>query len=249
MPASRQKRINRDFGKAIHQYGMIDDGDRICVGLSGGKDSLTLLWLLNWRLSRIPVTYELFPCYIDPGFENGFARELADFCRERDWPLRIDYSDCGVVAHSDLNRENPCFLCSRIRRKRLFEIAAENGCNKLALGHNQDDIIESLFLSICYAGEISAMNPCQPMFGGKITIIRPLALVEENEIKKFVRDQTFPDFENPCPTAKTSRRRAIKLLLEELYSSNRKIKGNIFRAMGNVRMEYLLNRDPAGIRP
>jgi tRNA 2-thiocytidine biosynthesis protein TtcA len=249
MPASRQKRINRDFGKAIHQYGMIEDGDRICVGLSGGKDSLALMWYLSWRLARIPVTYSLFPCFIDPGFDNSYAPQLADFCRQRDWPLRIDYSDCGVVAHSEINRENPCFLCSRIRRKRLFEIAAETGCNKLALGHNKDDIIESLFLSICYAGEISAMNPRQPMFGGKITIIRPLAMVEEDDIKKFVKDQGFPNFENPCPTAKTSRRHTIKTLLEELYSSNEKVKGNIFRAMGNVRMDYLLSGAPGGTRP
>jgi tRNA 2-thiocytidine biosynthesis protein TtcA len=242
MPASRQKRINRALGKAIHRYGMINDGDRICVGLSGGKDSLTLLWFLRWRLARIPVTYALFPCFIDPGFDTSYARELSDFCREQDWSLRVDYSDCGVIAHSEINRENPCFLCSRIRRKRLFEIAAEMGCNKLALGHNKDDIIESLFLNICYAGEISAMLPCMPMFGGKITIIRPLALVEEKDIKRFVQDDLgFREFENPCPTARTSRRQDIKQFLEALYQSNENIKGNIFRAMGNVKTDYLLD--------
>ena len=169
------KRINRSLGKAIHHYHMIEDRDRICVGLSGGKDSLTLLWFLSQRLERIPVTYDLLPCYIDPGFENSYARELADFCRDRKWPLRIEYTDYGVIAHSDANRENPCFLCARLRRKRLFEIAAEIGCNKLALGHTKDDIIESLFLNMFYAGEISAMQPCLSMFNGEITIIRPLA--------------------------------------------------------------------------
>ncbi len=243
MPASRPKRINRAVGKAIHRYDMLHDRDRICVALSGGKDSLAMLWLLSERLSRIPITYELFPCYIDPGFENGFAEELLSYCRENGWALRVDYSDCGVVAHSEINRENPCFLCSRIRRKRLFEISAELGCNKLALGHNKDDIIESLFLNMCYAGEISAMQPSLSMFGGEITIIRPLAFVEEHDIRKFVAELGFEEFENPCPTAKTSRRHEIKLLLEQLYKSNRKVKGNIFRAMGNIKTDYMLKSD------
>ncbi len=241
MPASRKKRINSAVGKAIHQYDMIHDRDRICVGLSGGKDSLALLWLLQERLPRIPVTYHLFPCYIDPGFEKSFADELSAYCRTQGWSLRVDYSNCGVIAHSETNRENPCFLCSRLRRQRLFEIAGEMGCNKLALGHTKDDIIESLFLNMCYAGEISSMQPCLPMFGGEITIIRPLAFVEESDIKKFVTDQGLREFENPCPTARTSRRHEIRKLLEQLYKSNRKIKGNIFRAMGNIKTDYMLN--------
>lgn len=244
MPASRLKRINRAVGKAIHRYDMLRDGDKICVALSGGKDSLAMMVLLRERLSRIPITYDLFPCFIDPGFENSFAGELTNYCRQHGWPaLRVDYSDCGIVAHSADNRENPCFLCSRIRRKRLFEIAAEMGCNKLALGHNKDDIIESLFLNMCYAGEISAMQPCLPMFGGEITIIRPLAFVDESDIRKFVSDLGFKEFENPCPTAKTSRRHAVKQFLAQLYKSNRKIKGNIFRAMGNIKTDYMLKSD------
>ena len=243
MPASRHKRINRAVGKAIHRYEMIQDRDKILVAMSGGKDSLVMMWLLQERLSRIPITYQLLPCYIDPGFENSFAGDFEAYCREHDWSLRIDYSDCGVVAHSAVNRENPCFLCSRIRRKRLFEIAAETGCNKLALGHNKDDIIESLFLNMCYAGEISAMQPSLAVFGGEITVIRPLAFVEEDDIRKFVAEQGLEKFENPCPTAKTSRRHEIKQLLKRLYQGNRKVKGNIFRAMGNVRTDYMLTSD------
>ena len=98
MSVSRHKRINRAVGKAIHQYDMIHDQDSICVGLSGGKDSLALLWLLKERLSRIPVSYNLFACYIDPGFENSFSEGLSVFCREQGWKLRIDYSDCGVFS-------------------------------------------------------------------------------------------------------------------------------------------------------
>lgn len=240
MSSSRYKEINKAIGQAHHQYDMITDGDKICVGVSGGKDSLTLLWFLSERLSRIPLTYTLSPCYIDPGFDNSFARELARFCRKNGWDLRVEYTDYGVLAHSHKNRENPCFLCSRLRRKRLFEVSAELGCNKLALGHNKDDIIESLFLNMCYSGEISTMKPFMPMFGGEITIIRPLAFVEENNTRRFAADKNFPVFENPCPSAKTSKRKEIKDLLEKLYRGNKKVKGNLFRSLSNVRTEYML---------
>ncbi len=144
------KALNRPFGKAIHRYGMIEDGDRILVAISGGKDSLTLHWMLEERLSRIRVGYTLFPVYIDPGFENGFGRELNDFFVENGRSVRIEYTDHGPLSHSDYNRENPCFLCSRLRRKRLFEIADELDCNKLAFGHHKDDLIETLFINMFY---------------------------------------------------------------------------------------------------
>ena len=234
------KALNQAVGKALHRYDMISEGDRIVVGLSGGKDSLSLMWMLKHRLSFIPVRYELFAVYIDPGFEGGFAREIKAYSEEMAYNLRIETTDYGLIGHSDQNRENPCFLCSRLRRKRLFEIAGELGCNKLALGHHKDDIIETLFLNIFYAGEISTMVPSQPFFNGKITVIRPLAFADEDLIARFAKAQGFPDFVNPCPSAKISKRQEIKMLLKPLYRSNRKIKGNIFRAMSHVKPDYLL---------
>ena len=106
------------------------------------------MWMLNERRARIPINYELFAVHIDPGFEKSFSKFLQGYCNEIVFPLRIERTDYGVLAHSSLNRENPCFLYSRLRRKRLFEIADELGCSKLALGHNKDDIIETLFLNI-----------------------------------------------------------------------------------------------------
>ncbi len=224
----------------MHRYGMILDGDRIVVGLSGGKDSQTLFWLLNERQKRVPLHYELFAVYIDPGFENGFGDALKDYYSKQGLKLIVEQTDYGVRAHSSENRENPCFLCSRLRRKRLFEIAHELGCNKVALGHNKDDIIETLFLNICYAGEISTMVPLQSLFKGLITLIRPLAFVDEEIIQRFVKEKDLSVFNNPCPSADHSKRNDIKTLLSGLYKTNRKIKGNIFRAMSNVRNDYLL---------
>ena len=234
------KALNRALGKALHQYDMISDGDRIVVGLSGGKDSLTLMHMLSERRARVPVRYELFGVHIDPGFEGGFSEPLKNYCQKQDFLFRVEFTDCGVVGHSPANRENPCFLCSRLRRKRLFEVADELGCNKVALGHNKDDIIETLFLNIFYAGEISTMVPSQRFFEGKFTVIRPLAYAEESLIKTFAGNKQLPEFVNPCPSATNSKRQQIKALLNDLYCSNNKIKGNIFRAMSHVNADYLL---------
>ena len=234
------KALNSLVGKAIHRYDMIEDGDRIAIGLSGGNDSLTLLWALTERQKRVPVAYDLFPIYVDPGFPGGFSEDLAGTCRHLGLSLVVDRTDHGVVAHSAANRENPCFLCSRLRRKRLFEIADALGCTKLALGHNKDDIIETFFLNICYAGEISTMVPKQELFNGRFIVIRPLAMVDENSIRKFARAQQFPQYTNPCPSAGATKRAEIKAMLERLYRTNRKIKGNIYRAMSHVNMDYLL---------
>ncbi len=228
------------MGKALHQYDMIADGDRIVIGVSGGKDSLTLMWVLKERLARIPIHYTLFAVYVDPGFENGFSADLQAFCSRQGFDLRIEFTDFGLEAHGPANRENPCFLCSRRRRQRLFEIADELDCTKLALGHHKDDIIETLFLNLCYAGEMSTMHPCQPFFNGRFTVIRPLAFVDENLIRKFAHERQFPTFINPCPSSQTSKRQEIKTFLNQLYQGNRKVKGNIFRAMQNVNPAYLL---------
>lgn len=219
---------------------MISNGDRVLVGLSGGKDSLTLMWALSERLERIRVDYELYAVYLDLGFEGGLDEQLAEYCKDAGYRLTVEYTDFGVKAHSKENRENPCFLCAWERRKRLFTIAETLGCSKVALGHNKDDIIETLFMNICYAGEISTMVPAQTFFNGKFTIIRPLAYVDQDTIRQFAVEQRFPEFANPCPSATGSKRQYVKGMLNQLYQSNENIKGNIFRSLSHVKQDYLL---------
>ena len=161
------KTLNRLLGKALHAYNMIEDGDRIAVGLSGGKDSWTLLWFLEERLKRVPVHYELFPIHVDPGFDEQSPRTMQRIGRSMGWDIRIEQTDFGIVAHGEANRENPCFLCSRLRRQRLFEIADALGCKKLALGHNKDDLIETFMMNLVYAGNLNTMLPRQPFFRGE----------------------------------------------------------------------------------
>jgi len=233
------KRLNRKLGQALNRYGMIADGDRIALGLSGGKDSWALLWLLNDLRRRAPIDFELFPVYIDPGFNGGPGAEIAAHGRRLGFDVRIEHTDDGLMAHSDVNRENPCFLCARLRRKRLFEIAEELGCRKLALAHHKDDLIETLFLNIFYGGEISTMVPRQPFFNGKLVVIRPLALADEDTLAYFSREMQWPIKANPCPSAGTSKRAEIKAMLQQMYRRNHKIRGNIFRAMRHVKSEYL----------
>jgi len=234
------KEIKRLTGKAIHHQKMIRDGDHVLVAVSGGKDSLVLLQVLRERLKRIPITYDITAVHVDPGFGGNSAGEMAVFFSSRGFDHRIIESDIGPRAHSPENRENPCFLCSRMRRKLLFELADTLRCNKIALGHHKDDIIETLFLNIFYGGSISTMLPVQELFGGKLTVIRPLYLLDEDLIRRYAEKMDFPRIQLGCPSAGTTKREEIKGMLSGFYRKNRKIKGNIFHALQNVNPEYLL---------
>ncbi|MCX5840999.1 MAG: hypothetical protein NTY16_06015 [Deltaproteobacteria bacterium] len=131
---------------------------------------------------------------------------------------------------------------SRLRRKRIFEIAAERGCNKIAFAHHRDDIIETLLINMFYAREISTMMPNQEIFGGRLHIIRPLAYLREDLVKKYAKQRRFPIIENGCPTSKSSRRLYIKNLLNDLEKDNKDIRDNIFKSMGHVKVDYLLTK-------
>ncbi len=236
-----KKKIDHAVGKAIHDYDMISNNERILVGVSGGKDSQALLEILFSLKSRAPVKFELFPVYIDAGFEGKFSHDLKCYIEDKYGPVIIESTEHGILAHSKKNTENPCFLCSRLRRNRLFEIAKEKKCTKIALGHTKDDIIETLFINIFYAGKIGTMKPRQSFFNGALDIIRPLSYVEENDIISFGRLFDLPVFVNNCPSANVTKRGEIKQMLEGMYKTNKHIKGNIFSSMGNIATDYLLD--------
>ncbi len=234
------KEIKRLTGKAIHHQKMIRDGDHVLVAVSGGKDSLVLLRVLHERLKRIPITYDITAVHVDPGFGGNSAGEMEAFFSTHGFDFRIIESDIGPKAHGPENRENPCFLCSRMRRKLLFEMADALQCNRIALGHHKDDIIETLFLNIFYGASISTMLPVQELFDGKLTIIRPLYRVDEDLIRRYAKTMDFPRIELGCPSAGATKREEIKDMLNSFYRKSRKIKGNIFHALQNVNPEYLL---------
>jgi tRNA 2-thiocytidine biosynthesis protein TtcA len=229
--------------KAVMDYGMISAGDRILVGVSGGLDSLSLLDLLNTPMVYVP-PFSLIAVNIDCGFDltyEGYDR-LDGYLKEGGYDYVLEKTDIGPLSHSDYNRKNPCFLCSRLRRKRIFEIAAEKGCNKIAFAHHKDDIIETLLINLFYGREISTMVPDQTIFGGKLHIIRPLAYLREELVKKYAKERGFPSIGNGCPTSRTSRRRYIKDLLGELERENPRVRENIWKAMAHVKPDYLPGR-------
>jgi tRNA 2-thiocytidine biosynthesis protein TtcA len=227
---------------ATVDYAMLEEGDRVLVGVSGGMDSLVLLDLLNTPHIFIPSNISLVAVTIDLGFDgaDGDFERLKDHLGQGGYEYVMEKTDIGPLSHSDYNKKNPCFLCSRLRRKRIFEIADERGCNKIALAHHKDDIIETLLLNIFYSREISTMMPKQSVFGGKLHIIRPLAYVREPLIKRYGKERAFPVIENRCPTSGNSRRSYIKKLLDSMEKDNRKVRENIFKAMKHVKLDYLL---------
>lgn len=234
------KEIKRLTGKAIHTMDMIRDGDHVMVAVSGGKDSLALLWLLKERIKRVPIDYRITAVHVDPGFGANSADQMTSFFLAHGFEFRVIESDIGPKAHGPQNRENPCFLCSRLRRKLLFQTAEEIGCNRMAFGHHKDDLIETFFLNVFYGASISTMVPVQGFFGGKLTVIRPFYLVDEDLIRRYAQLMDWPEISLDCPTAGSSKREEIKNMLTHFYRSNRKIKGNIFHALQNVNAEYLL---------
>ena len=236
-----KKEIRSLMGKAIHRYGLIQEGDRILVGVSGGKDSLTLLTLLSERAKRVPIHYDLLAVHVDLGFESSGADMLKEFFEAKKIAYHIEHTQIAELANGPENRENPCFLCSWERRKRIFSLAQRFGCNKVAFGHHKDDIIETLLLNIFYSAEISTMLPIQPLFDGKITLIRPLALLEERKIERFAKEMGLPYFPCGCPASGRSKRKKVKEMIGALERENGRVKGNIFRALSNVKLDYTLS--------
>lgn len=221
---------------------MIEKGDRLLIGVSGGADSFALLDLLDSPMIFVP-DFSFIAVNIDMGFDFDYIayNQLEKYLKENNYSYVMEKTNIGLLAHSDYNKKNPCFLCSRLRRKRIFEIADGKGCNKIAFAHHKDDIIETLLINMFYGREISTMMPSQKIFGGKLHIIRPLAYVREELVKKYSEERQFPVVKNACPSSNNSRRIYIKKLLNELEQENRDIRHNIFTAMSHVKPDYLMS--------
>lgn len=230
--------VFRWLGKALTRYAMIEDGDRIIVGVSG-IDSLSLLWLLRERLSWIPVTYKLKAVFIDLGFDEATGQAMEQYLQDEAYEYAILKTDIGLTAHGEENRENPCFYCAWQRRKLLFQVCADEDFNKIAFGHHLEDINATFFLNVIYSGSVSTMTACQSFFDGQVTIIRPLAMLYKKQIEQLASFAGIPAINNPCPSAKTSQRKEVAEMLNHFYKKDPRIRYNIFNALSNVRAEYL----------
>ncbi|MCK9275720.1 MAG: hypothetical protein M0P57_11595 [Syntrophales bacterium] len=226
---------------AASEYSMIKKNDRVLICVSGGLDSDVLLDLLLSPMLYLP-EFESVAFHVDLGFDpqHEGLTVLDNFLESKGCEYYLEKTDIGPLAHSIKNRKNPCFLCSRIRRKHIFEAAEKYGCNKIAFAHHKDDMIETLLINMFYGREISTMVPNQPVFGGKYHLIRPLAYITEKLVKKYAGESNFPYIQNKCPTEPVSKRAYVKKLLDYIEKDNKNVRENIFKSMRHVKPDYLL---------
>ena len=231
--------VSRRAGKAIGDYQMLQEGDRVAVAVSGGKDSISLLHVLRHRQSVAPVKFGFIAVHIDFGFADFNPKGLVDYLEKEGFPYHVEKVESLKGERWD---DIDCFWWSRERRKSLFDLADQLKFNKIAFGHHLDDIVETILLNQFYRGEIGAMKPKQELFDGKLTIIRPLAYEREAMMQKLAEKLRLETIggQSKCANDQTSHRMIIKKMLREFEKENPQVIKNIFRSLQNIRTDYLL---------
>lgn len=235
------QRILSYMRKAIEEYKMIEEGDKIAICLSGGKDSITMLYAFKALQRFYPKKFEIVAISIDPGFEFFDTELLQNICMNLDIPLFIGESRAKEIVFDIRKEKNPCSLCANLRRGIINSIAIEQGCNKIALGHNQDDVLETFLLNLLYTGNISTFSPVSYMDRTKITLIRPLIYTPEKETKRFIRKNSLSVMPKVCPMDGTSKREYMKQLIFTLGKDIPMIRANLFGAIQRNLKDWKLN--------
>lgn len=236
-----RSRLTKRFHKACADYGLITDGDHILIGLSGGKDSLALVELLGKRAQIHVPRFKVTAVHVRVK-ERDYHSDLSyleDFCSRVRVPLIVKDTEIGEAKGKD---KDPCFLCSWYRRKVLFDVAQELGCNKIALGHHKDDLVETLLMNLVFQGSIGTIPPLLQMEKMPIQMIRPLCLIEEKDIAEYAERSGYEKQVKLCPLEKVSSRADMKELIKQLEKLNPNVRDSIFGAMENIKAEYLPKR-------
>jgi tRNA 2-thiocytidine biosynthesis protein TtcA len=249
--SSLEARIAKKTTKAIVDFNLIEDGDRVMVGLSGGKDSWALLQTLDRLRQRAPIDFSLIAVNVDSGYKEFKHDLIAKTCADHGWEYRIEHTSIGEVM-DDLLEANatPCSLCARLRRGVLYRIAAEVGATKIALGHHLDDFIETLLLNLFFAGALKAMPARLVSDNGDHVVIRPFVYVTEDEARSYARQSALPIIGCCCPACGdlSLQRQRVKRLILDLEREHAGVKQSMLRALANVMPRHLLDTrlNPSG---
>jgi tRNA 2-thiocytidine biosynthesis protein TtcA len=255
-----ESRICKKTTKAIVDFNLIEDGDRVMVGLSGGKDSWALLQTLDLLRQRAPIDFSLIAVNVDSGYKDFKHDVIARTCEERGWEYRIEHTSIGDVMDDILEANaTPCSLCARLRRGVLYRIATEVGATKIALGHHLDDFVETLLLNLFFAGALKAMPARLVSDDGAHVVIRPLVLVSEDEARQYVKQVNLPIIGCCCPACGdlSLQRQRVKRLILDLEREHPGVKQSMLKALSNVMPRHLLDlrlnpsgemRDSAALR-
>ena len=244
-PNNVEKRLLRKMSKACKDFGLLEDGDKVMVCLSGGKDSYAMLSLLRRLQANAPIDFSLVAVNLDQG-QPGFPKDvLPRYLTEQGVDFKIIERDTySVVTEKIPEGKTYCSLCSRLRRGIIYDAAVDMGATKIALGHHRDDIIETLLLNIFYSGQLKAMPPKLVSDDRRNVVIRPLAYCSEAELVTYARQQAFPIIPcDLCGTQENLQRQKIKELVRSLAAQNDTVPGNLFAALRNVKPTHLLDLD------
>jgi len=231
------QRILGQVRRAIQDYDMIEDGDKIAIGVSGGKDSMTLLTTLRQLQNFYPKKFELEAITLTMGIGNADFTPVAEYCRQIGVNYTVEETQIGKIIFEIRQEQNPCSMCANLRRGALHNVSKKLGCNKVALGHHKDDAIETLLLSTFYEGRIHTFSPITYLDKKDLYLIRPLIYIDEKQIKSLAKLGQFPIAKSPCHIDGKTKRQYIKDLIFELQKDKSDIKNTLFGAIKRAEID------------
>lgn len=219
--------------RAIDDYEMIDEGDKIAIGISGGKDSLTLLYALQGLRKFYPKKFEIYAVTVDLGFQNVDFSKIQELCDQLDVPYKIIKTDIAEIVFKERKESNPCSLCARMRKGAINDEMQRLGCNKIAYAHHKDDAVITMLMSLIFEGRFHSFYPKTYLERVGLTVIRPLIYINESDVKGFVKKNQLPVMKSPCPVDGYTKREYASELLNQLTKENPGVKDRMFTAIVN----------------
>lgn len=217
--------------KAVDDYEMIEDGDKIAVGISGGKDSLTLLAALSSLRRFYPKKFDIVAITVDLGFKNLDLSKIEEYCKSYDVEYKVVHTDIADIVFNERKESNPCALCAKMRKGALNDAMKAEGCNKIAYAHHKDDVVDTMMMSLIFEGRFHTFSPVTFLDRTELTVIRPLMYMNEADVIGFVNKYNVPVVKSPCPADKTTKREYVKDLLKEINKDNPGVKNRMFTAI------------------